>query len=179
LYSYPLLRYLEERRIPRVIADQFCKEVTYDLKGKTYYAIGFANNSNGFALRNRYMKQATMPNDVTFINNGAKELAVFEGFFDFLSHKTMYHKQDEPKLNYLILNSTSFFDKSLPIMQEHRRVHLFMDNDKTGDKCVAKALELDKGTFIDQRALYKNHNDLNDFLKNFGNVQKPRQNQSF
>jgi hypothetical protein len=178
LYSFPLLNYLKERRIPRVIADQYCKEVTYELKGKTYYAIGFKNNSGGYALRNRHMKQATIPNDVTFINNGAKEVAVFEGFFDFLSFKTMYHKQDEPKMNYLILNSTSFFEKSLPNMQEHNKVHLFLDNDNTGKNWAMLAQGLLGDKIIDQRALYKNHNDLNDFLINFGNVQKPKNNQS-
>lgn len=178
LYAFPLLNYLKERRIPREIADQFCKEVTYELKGKTYYAIGFKNNSGGYALRNRHMKQATMPNDTTFINNGVKNIAVFEGFFDFLSYKTMYHKQEEPKMNYLILNSTSFFEKSLPLMQEHHKIHLFLDNDKTGKDCTIMAQGLLGDKIADERTLYKNHIDLNDFLKNFGNIQKPRHNQT-
>lgn len=178
LYSFPLLNYLKERKIRKEVADQYCKEVTYELKGKTYYAIGFKNDSGGYALRNRHMKQATAPNDATFINNGAKEIAVFEGFFDFLSYKTMYHNQDEPKMNYLILNSTSFFEKSLPKMQEHAKIHLFLDNDKTGNKCTMMAQELLGERIIDQRSLYKNYNDLNDFLQNFGNIQKPRHNQA-
>lgn len=176
LYSFPLLNYLKERRIPKVIADQFCKEITYELKGKTYYAIGFKNDSGGYALRNRYMKQATVPNDTSFINNGAKDVAVFEGFFDFLSYKTMYHNQEEPRMNYLILNSTSFFEKSLPLMQEHHKVHLFMDNDTTGKNWTMLAQGLLGDRIVDQRSLYQNYNDLNDFLVNFGNSQNHKHN---
>jgi DNA primase len=179
LYSFPLLNYLKERRIPRAIADQFCKEVTYELKGKTYFAIGFKNSAGGFALRNRHMKQATVPNDVTFIKNDAKEIAVFEGFFDFLSYKTMYHNQDEPKMNYLILNSTSFFEKSLPLMQEHRKVHLFLDNDNTGKNWTILAQGLLGDRIVDERSFYKNHKDLNEFHRSFGLNQKARLNQKF
>lgn len=175
LYSYPLLRYLHERRIPQEIAVQYCKEVTYEVKGKTYYAIGFKNDEGGYALRNKHMKQATVPNSHTLINNSAKDLVVFEGFFDFLSYKTMYHNQAQRQENYLILNSTSFFNKCLPIMQEYDKVRLFLDNDKTGDTNIKNALKLDKAKFSDERALYKNYNDLNAMLTSFGVKEKPKQ----
>ena len=175
LHSPPLLHYLRERRIRQEIADRFCLEVNFELRGKIYYSIGFKNASGGYALRNAYAKQACMPNDITLLTEkDAKELAVFEGFFDFLSYKTMYHNQPEPQRHFLVLNSTSFFDQSLTIMQEYHRVHLFLDNDKTGDKCILKAKELDKEKFRDERALYKNHNDLNDFLRHIGQIQKQR-----
>lgn len=61
-------------------------------------------------------------------------------------------------------------------MQEYRRVHLFMDNDNTGKNCTMLAQGLLGDRIVDQRSLYHNHNDLNDFLKNFGHGQKPRQN---
>ncbi len=56
LTSFPLLRYLEKRKISRKIADQFCSEITYRLNDKKYYAIGFSNNSGGYELRNEYIK---------------------------------------------------------------------------------------------------------------------------
>lgn len=178
LHSHPLLRYLQERRIRQAIADRFCKEVSFCLRGKNYYSIGFKNNSGGYALRNAYAKQACMPNDITLlVENGAKDLAVFEGFFDFLSYKSIYQNQQEPNRNFLVLNSTSFFEQSLTIMQEYNQVHLFLDNDKTGDKCILKAQELDKIKYMDERALYKDYKDLNDYLMHFGQVQKTRLNQ--
>ncbi len=41
LYSFSLLRYLEQRRIPIDLAEQFCREVKCELNGKEYFAIGF------------------------------------------------------------------------------------------------------------------------------------------
>jgi hypothetical protein len=179
LFAYPLLKYLEERRISRAIADQYCKEVTYQLKGKIYYSIGFRNDSGGYALRNRYVKQACAPNDLTFINNGAKECATFEGSFDFLSYKTLYHNQGEPKRNYLILNSTSFFEKALPILQRHEKNFGYWDNDKTGDKCTKMAQEIMGERFIDERGLFKQYKDLNEFHQSFGLHPKTRLNHKF
>lgn len=177
LQSFPLLNYVKERKINPAIAQQYCKEAHYEVGGKNYYAIAFANDSGGFALRNKYVKQATMPNDLTFIDNGAKEVALFEGFFDFLSYKQMFAKQTMPKLNYLILNSTSFFEKSLPILQEHHQVFGYGQNDKAGDKIMARAKEALKEKWTDQRGLYKDYKDLNDWLMNFGMTQKQQNRQ--
>lgn len=150
----------------------YVKEVHYEVDGNKYYAIGFQNSSGGYALRNKYVKQASMPNDYTFINNGAKEVALFEGFFDFLSYKQMLHGQQEPKRNYLILNSTSFFEKSLPILQEHDRVFGYGQNDKPGTIITAKAEKVLKEKFSDERGLYKGYKDLNEWLMNMGINQK-------
>lgn len=43
LAAYPLLHYLEQRCIPIMIADKYCREVRYQLNDKTYYGIGFKN----------------------------------------------------------------------------------------------------------------------------------------
>lgn len=174
LISYALIKYLRQRRIPEHIARLYCKEVNYELYGKTYYAIGFKNDSGGYELRNPYIKAASSPKDITLIDNGAKDIAVFEGFFNFLSYRTMYDKQEEPVRNFLILNSTSFFNKALPIMQAHYHKHLYLDTDNTGQKFTAQALAIDKLTFFDERSLYSNYKDLNDWLQHIGQSQRQR-----
>jgi hypothetical protein len=172
--SFPLLKYFRGRRIPDRIAAQYLKEVTYRLKDKTYYALGFKNDAGGYELRNEYIKASSSPKEVTTIDNGASDLAVFEGFFNFLSYRAMIAKQEVPAINYLILNSTSFFDKNLPRMQAHERIHLYLDNDKTGQKCTLKALALDSQKFNDERGLYQNYGDLNDWLQHIGQSPKQR-----
>jgi len=172
LTSFPLLQYLEKRKIPVELARKYCCEISYQLKNKNYFAIGFPNDAGGYALRNEYIKAAASPNDVTFIDKGAKDVAVFEGFFNFLSYQTLYRNEQEKLCNYLILNSTSFFEKSLSLMQSHDHAHLYLDNDKTGQKFTAQALELDKNKFIDERSLYHKYDDLNDWLINFGRAHK-------
>ena len=170
--SYPLQKYLHSRRINMEIADKYLKEVRYQIGDKTYYALGFKNDAGGYELRNASFKGGSSPKDSTFIDNGAKDVAVFEGFFNFLSYKNMYYNQQEPLRNYLVLNSTSFFEKSRTKMQEHQRVHLFLDNDKTGQKYTEQALTLSKEKFQDERRLYQGYDDLNHWLMHIGQSQK-------
>ncbi len=168
LTSYSLLEYLRERRIKAEIAARYCTEVRYNIGDKIYYAIGFKNDAGGYELRNKNFKGSSTPKDSTFFDNGAKDLAVFEGFFNFLSYQTLYSNQDHPTRNFLILNSASFFEKNLTKMQDHKSVHLFLDNDKTGQKYTLQALTLDKNQFTDERHLYEKYNDLNDWIRHPG-----------
>ena len=57
-------------------------------------------------------------------------------------------------------------------MQSHKSVHLYLDCDTTGQKCIQKALAIDKQKFFDERGLYKNYKDLNDWMINIGQSQK-------
>jgi len=162
--SLPLFRYLQGRRIPTAIAARYLKEIVYELNDKKYYALGFKNDSGGYELRNEYIKAASSPKDSTFIDNGAKDVAVFEGFFNFLSYLVIHHNQPLPERNYLILNSTSFFEKELPKMIAHGHAFMYLDNDNTGNKFTQKALETDRQKFSDERPLYKKYDDLNHWL---------------
>ncbi|MFT4093502.1 MAG: CHC2 zinc finger domain-containing protein [Niabella sp.] len=101
--SLSLVRYLHHRRIPLAIAEQYLSEVRYQLGDRTYYALGFKNDSGGYELRNEKFKGSSSPKDITFIDNGAKELVVFEGSFNFLSYLTMFYKQEQQESNFLIL----------------------------------------------------------------------------
>jgi hypothetical protein len=172
IISYPLIKYLQERRVPIEIAERYLQEVRYQIGDKTYYALGFKNNAGGYELRNQNFKGSSSPKDITYIDNKAKKLVVFEGFFNFLSYCSMFSKQQISEHNFLILNSTSFFERSLPKMQEHRHVHLLLDNDKTGTKYTQLALSLDKEKFSDERRLYQGYDDLNDWLMNIGTSHK-------
>jgi hypothetical protein len=136
-------------------------------------------DAGGYELRNETFKGSSSPKDITFIDNGAKDMAVFEGFFNFLSHRTMYYKQEDPLNNFMILNSTSFFEKSIPKMQEHTHINLFLDNDKTGQKFTMFALSIDKEKFKDERKLYQKYDDLNDWLIYIGQSQKQQLRQKF
>ena len=56
--SHPFLRdYVIQRRIDYSIAQRFCREVHYSLRGKSYYAIAFMNVANGMEARNKLNKR--------------------------------------------------------------------------------------------------------------------------
>ena len=145
---------------------------------KKYTAIGFQNNAGGYELRNQYFKGSSSPKDVTFFDNQQQQLAVFEGFFNFLSFQTIRENKSQSltnlpdrQVNFLVLNSLSFFEKSKEKMEEHPQIHLFLDRDKAGINCTELAMK-SSGKYIDQSARYKQFKDLNDYLIKYQELQQ-------
>ena len=171
LNSLTLYKYFYQRRIPIEVAKRYCNEVTYEVSGRRYFAIGFKNNSGGYELRNPYFKGSSSPKDSTLFENGAQEIAVFEGFFDFLSFLAITQNEPMIKSNFLVLNSVSLFDKARPIMEKHATINLYLDRDKTGQQCTRHALSLSRN-YEDRSSLYKQHKDLNDWMMNIGKGNK-------
>jgi Toprim-like/CHC2 zinc finger len=166
-----LIHYLQRRRIPMDIAAQYCRQVHYELYGKKYFAIGFPNRSGGYELRNEFFKASSSPKDITVIEHGAGRIAVFEGFFDFLSWLTMLHHQPQPLTNFLVLNTLAYFDKALPILEKYPSVQLYLDSDAAGRRHTEYALTLHP-RFEDFSSLYRNYKDLNDWLMYPGHLEK-------
>jgi DNA primase len=169
--SYPLIRYLEERKISMAIAGQFCSEIIYELNSREFYGIGFKNDSGGYEIRNPDFKASSSPKDITTIQNGAREAQVFEGFMDFLSFKTIHQNQPESNGDFIILNGAAFFEKARPAMEQHEIIRLWLDRDTTGRKYTKYALSLDH-RYRDESDLYRQHKDLNDWLRT--KDQRPR-----
>ena len=169
--SPALIHYLQQRKIPVELAEQYCREVRYEINGKPYYAIGFKNDQGGYELRNPYFKGSCSPKGSTFLNNGADELSVFEGYFSFLSYRVAQQYRPLPAGNYLVLNSLSFFEKGRPMMEQHGNIYLFLDRDPAGMKCMEQAIK-SNSLYKDGSLLYKNEKDLNQWLvKNFSQLQ--------
>lgn len=177
LRSPALLHYLKQRRIPVSIANQYCREVRYNLKGKTYYGIGFKNDQGGFEIRNLYFKAGSSPKGITTFHNDSNETVVFEGFMDFLSFKTLHQNEAENRPDFVVLNSIALFEKARSFMEKHQSIRLYLDRDKAGQNCSQYALSLNK-KYKDESGLYQNHKDLNDWLMNFGRSQRKHFKQS-
>jgi hypothetical protein len=160
-----LCNYIERRRVAMEVANIHCKEVSYTLNDKTYTAIGFRNTAGGYELRNEYFKGSSSPKYVTYLDNNAKDITVFEGFFDFLTYQSIYLKEAQHMTNFLVLNSLSFFERSLLLMEKHDRVHLYLDHDKAGRKCTQMAQQRSL-KYRDESRLYKGHKDLNEWRMN-------------
>lgn len=159
--SYHLVKYLQQRKINREIADTYSCEVRYQNKDKIYYALGFKNHLGGYELRSPFFKGASSPKGITSINNNVDELAIFEGFFDFLSYLCFSPQKEHQDSNYLVLNSITFFEQQLSFMQQFSKVHLYLDNDNAGSKATALALSLDNKKFVDERKLFAGYKDFN------------------
>lgn len=169
-----LLEYLEGRCIPIDVANRFCKELDFTLYGKEKTAIGFANDTGGYELRSEYFKGSSSPKSPTTIETDYTRLTVFEGFFDFLSYQVIAGEISNEKTNFLILNSLAFFYKSREVMEKHQQVNLYLDRNKKGIECTSQAIDWDKTKFVDRSQLYRNGQDLNEWLKEKNSLlQKP------
>ncbi len=171
LFSLSLLRYLRQRRIADGVSNTYCREVIFELDNRVYSAIGFRNDEGGFELRNSWFKGSSSPKTFTSILNDAKEASVFEGFFDFLSYQTIHQNQAPFSSDFLILNSTSFFERSRSFMEQHNSIRLYLDRDKTGQNCTQRAIESSK-KYIDESILYKEYKDLNEWMQHIGKSQR-------
>lgn len=157
-----LNKYLEQRKISQQLANQFCKEIQYTSGERNFSAIGFKNNAGGYELRSQHFKGSSSPKYVTWFNNHqADSIAVFEGFFDFLSYRSGIAKNGITS-NILVLNSLSFFTRSLLLMEKHQKILLYLDNDHAGKACVMQAMQR-SNKVVDESGLYKGAKDLNDW----------------
>lgn len=166
-----LRNYLQSRQIPLDIARQFCQEIKFDLYGRKHLAIGFQNPGGGYELRNYYFKGSSTPKEPRLIQQKDTDgLAVFEGFFSFLSYMAMQYIKERnivelPKqhTDSLVLNSLSFFEKSRQLMEKYNTIHLFLDRDKMGLSKTEQALNW-SGKYTDQSKHYSKFKDLNECL---------------
>jgi DNA primase len=162
-----LLNYLRKRSIDPQTVKQYCKQVQYAVNNRPYLAIGFRNNAGGYELRSPDFKGTVAPKFVTWLDRGTSSIKVFEGFFDFLSFQTLANQPENTALlepsNFLILNSLSFFTRNMDLMEKHETIHLFLDNDSAGQKHVEQ-LQQRTGKVIDERHMYKDFKDLNEWL---------------
>ena len=161
--SIQLINYLESRKLKLQLAKEYCKEVSFKLNDKNFYAIGFQNESKGYELRCKYFKGSCSPKDVTLIKNNADKLLLFEGFIDFLSWfscKQFFTGNHD----YLILNTLSFLNKSKALIKEYNEVLLFLDNDEAGNKATAELIGAGLSKCIDMSKRYSGFKDLNDSL---------------
>jgi hypothetical protein len=166
--SVALQNYLQQRSIPLKIAQTFCRQVEYELNGRSYTAIGFPNDKGGYELRNAFFKGSSSPKSPSLIKgDNDNEVLVFEGFFNLLSYLTLRDscKEDHLKMHgdYLVLNSLSFFEKSRGQMEGYSSIHLFLDRDKSGLQATQKALNW-SAKYKDQSTCYHNNKDLNNHL---------------
>ena len=161
--QHPALeQYLVSRNISIRTSKKIIKEVHYHFKDKNYFAIGLQNDSGGWELRNKYLKNGSSPKDVTHLKNGQSKLLVTEGMFDLLSILET-DKRLETEYDFLVMNSISFLQKVKLISVDYSQIELYLDNDTNGEVTTQNLIN---GTirFRDKSKLYEGFKDVNDCL---------------
>ena len=159
-----LQEYLKkERRIDLEKATPFLKCISYEVRGRRYEAIGFANSSGGYELRDdKTFKGTIAPKDITPIfEEKAHPVCLFEGFMDFLSFLSM---KGEVTNQCLVMNSVSNVARSIHYLNKRNitSVRAFLDNDYAGRKAVQEFVN--EGFKVEDMAVYyKDFKDLNEY----------------
>ena len=162
---------MEERCIDMEKATPFLKCITYEVRGRRYQAIGFANLSGGYELRdNGSFKGTIAPKDITLIFTDKQTehaidkplpVCVFEGFVDFLSFLSM---KEEITSVCLVLNSVSNVARTVRCLNDRHLTHIraFLDNDDAGRRTVQEFVKV--GFKVEDMSVhYRNFKDLNEF----------------
>ena len=153
----------KERCIDLEKAAPFLKSINYEVRGQRYQAIGFANLSGGYELRdNNSFKGTIAPKDITPIfTDRAEPVCIFEGFMDFLSFLSM---KEEIINRCLVMNSVSNVARTAHYLNDHNLTHIraFLDNDDAGRRTVQEFVRA--GFKVeDMSVYYRNFKDLNEF----------------
>ena len=144
-------------------AKSFLKCISYEVRGRRYQAIGFANLSGGYELRDdKTFKGTIAPKDITPIfTDRAEPVCIFEGFMDFLSFLSM---KEEITNHCLVMNSVSNVARTIRYLNDRHLTHIraFLDNDEAGRRTVQDFIKA--GFHVeDMNIHYKDFKDLNDF----------------
>ena len=159
-----LQKYLtKERCINLEKAMPFLKCISYEVRGRRYQAIAFANLSGGYELRDdKTFKGTIAPKDITPIfTDRAEPVCIFEGFMDFLSFLSM---KEEITNHCLVMNSVSNVARTIRYLNDRHLTHIraFLDNDEAGRRAVQYFIKT--GFHVeDMNIHYKDFKDLNDF----------------
>lgn len=174
VWSYYIRKYAESRKIPEDLLQRYCREVIVRNKerGQNFNYIGFENNNGGFAMKAPSGFKYTNKAGITTIDTSgersvkpsSESVAVFEGFFDFLSWMVMQNTKT-PTCDIVVLNSVTNLDRALDYLKAHKSVIVFTDRDDAGRLCMERMKSLLPGKEVkDMSELYKNHKDLNEML---------------
>ena len=144
-------------------AKSFLKCISYEVRGRRYQAIGFANLSGGYELRDdKTFKGTIAPKDITPIfTDRAEPVCIFEGFMDFLSFLSM---KEEITNHCLVMNSVSNVARTIRYLNDRHLTHIraFLDNDEAGRRTVQDFIKA--GFHVeDMNIHYKDFKDLNEY----------------
>ena len=154
---------MKERCIDLEKATPFLKCISYEVRGRHYQAIGFANLSGGYELRDdKTFKGTIAPKDITPIfTDRAEPVCIFEGFMDFLSFLSM---KEEVTNHCLVMNSVSNVARTVRYLNDRHLTHIraFLDNDEAGWRTVQDFIKA--GFHVeDMNIHYKDFKDLNEY----------------
>jgi len=156
--------YLEARGVFH-IGKATMSEIYYyveDQKGlkKHFFAAGWQNENGGWEVRNKYFKGCLGHKAITFIEENKKNVALFEGYINYLSWK---RQNPEATESIIVLNSLALLPVGIEKAKLFSGIHLYLDRDQPGHSATAEFIKA-LPYASDRSKAYEGFNDYNDML---------------
>lgn len=177
-----LLDYLKARAIDPIIGCTVLKEVSFTPKSGVgrFFALGFPCGG-GYDARSAIFKGFVgTGKDISLIagtgdaESDEREVAVFEGFMDYLSLLTL-RRTNALKEDAIILHSAALKRRAVAAIRagEYARVSLYLDHDAAG-RAATKflAAETSRNNATDASGLYAGYKDVNERLIAISNERR-------
>lgn len=169
-----LIAYAEERGISLAVLESFCVEVFFNkesiMNPPHKFAIGFPNDSGGYAIRNKIRKGQIDCQGITTFDFApdTDSWLIFEGFFDFLSFIQEYstpEKVYQPKVNVIVLNSVVNLKRAYKHFKGSSRLYYMCDNDQQGNEYLERLRGI-YASVTDVRNHFDGFKDYNQYWMN-------------
>jgi DNA primase len=157
--------YLQYRNVWQVAQNRL-KEIYYYVGNqqqnrKQFFSAGWQNEKGGWEVRNPYFKGCLGKKGMSFIaSNAGRDLAVFEGYINYLSWLSQHQGDDK---NILVLNTLSFLSPAIERCHSFDNVEVYFDHDHAGRAATEKLLSA-LAHARDRSEVYAQYNDYNDKL---------------
>lgn len=133
---------------------------------KPFFGIGFANDTGGYEIRNKFVKYASGSKSITRIkgSGNGNTCDIFEGFFDYLSYLER-NGLKRPINDVIVSNSANLVGDVIHTVNNKAYEHLniYGDNNVAGKKMVEEIRANVKSEVKDMSENYRGFEDLNEY----------------
>ena len=150
-----LFAYANNRCVSASVLRQYCKEIHQG----NYYYIGFPSALGGWELRNVAYKGCIGKKSYSHIKMGSDKVMIFEGFFDFLSFRSLTNGT----FDAIVLNTTAMVNAIIPLLDQYRCVHTYLDNDQSGRSATERLIQV-RSELSNHSPNFAQFNDVNEFI---------------
>jgi DNA primase len=160
-----ITEYLQSRGVWQAAQGRL-KEIYYYVEDqkkqrKYFFSAGWQNEQGAWELRNRYFQNCLGNKAISFIPGSKNQLAIFEGYMDYLSWLT---ENPDAGDTVIVLNSVTLLPMGIQKAREFNDISIYFDRDKAGHNATIELIKAIPQA-IDRSAIYDGHKDYNEKLQ--------------